>query len=103
MDLLTFSFNYTIYYHLIQCVLLYKSEGVFAPKIRLGQKSKVDKSKLEEFVRNNPNTTLSAAGIKFRITAWQVGRILKKLGFSYKKKPLPTWKQVKKREFNTKN
>lgn len=74
----------------------YKSEGVFAPKIRLGLKSRVDKNELEEFVKNNPNTTLSAAGIKFGITAWQVGRILKKLGFSYKKKRLPIWKQTKK-------
>lgn len=63
----------------------YKSEGVFAAKIRLGMKSRVDKEALEEFVKNNPNTILSAAGIKFGVTAWQVGRILKKLGFTFKK------------------
>jgi transposase len=78
----------------------YKTEGILAPKIRLGFKSKVNKKELEEFVKNNPNTKLSEAGIKFGISAWQVGRILKKLGFSYKKKPSPMWKQVKKSESN---
>ncbi|CAL7959281.1 hypothetical protein MIDIC_110055 [Alphaproteobacteria bacterium] len=39
---------------------------------------------------------MSVAGIKFGITATQIGRILKKLGFSYKKKPSPTWQQTKK-------
>lgn len=80
----------------------YKTEGVLAPKIRLGLKSRVDKDELEKYIKNNPNTTLRVAGIKFGITAWQVGRILKKLGFSYKKKPLPMWKQTKKQELNTK-
>jgi len=79
----------------------YKSEGVLAPKLRVGFKSKVDKSKLEEFVKTNPNTTLSGAGLKFGVTASQIGRILKKLGFSYKKKPFPMWKQVKKSEKDT--
>lgn len=79
----------------------YKSEGIYTARARPGYKSKVDKSKLEEFVKNNPNTTLSAAGIKFGISAWQVGRILKKMGFSYKKKRSPMWKQTKKKEKST--
>ena len=78
----------------------YKLEGILAPKIRIGYKSKVDKSKLEEFVKNNPNMTLAKASLKFGVTAWQVGRILKKMGFGYKKKPLPMWKRVKKDEKN---
>ena len=78
----------------------YKLEGILAPKIRIGYKSKVDKSKLEEFVKNNPNMTLAKASLKFGVTAWQIGRILKKMGFSYKKKPLPMWKRVKKDEKN---
>ncbi len=79
----------------------YKTEGILAPKIRLGLKSRVNKKELEEFVKSNPNTTLAKAGIKFGITAWQVGRILKKLGFSYKKKPSPMWKQAKRSAKNT--
>ena len=63
----------------------YKNEGSYSPRIRLGLKSKVDKNELEEFVRNNPSATLSTIGLKFGISAWQVGRILKKLGFRYKK------------------
>ena len=70
------------------------------PKIRLGSKSKVNKQELEEFVKNNPNTTLSQVGIKFGITGGQVGRILKQLGFSYKKNPSLMPKKAKKDELN---
>ena len=79
----------------------YKEVGVFTAKPRLGFKSKVNKLELEEFIKNNPNIKLSEAGIKFGITGSQVGNILKKLGFSYKKKPLPTWKLAKTSENNT--
>ena len=36
----------------------YKTEGMFAARIRLGLKSKVNKKELEEFVRNNPDTSV---------------------------------------------
>ena len=44
--------------------------------------------------------TLAKASLKFGVTAWQIGRILKKMGFGYKKKPLHMWKRVKKDEKN---
>ncbi|WP_417904510.1 helix-turn-helix domain-containing protein [Candidatus Tisiphia endosymbiont of Micropterix aruncella] len=62
-----------------------KKEGTILAKARLGFKSKVDKQQLEEFVKNNSNITLKDIGKKFGITGTQVGRILKKLGYSYKK------------------
>lgn len=62
-----------------------KKEGTILAKARLGFKSKVDKQQLEEFVKNNSNITLKDIGKKFGITGTQVGRILKKLSYSYKK------------------
>jgi transposase len=62
-------------------------EGTIAPKARLGPRSKVDKQELEDFVRNNPNMRLQDIGKNFGISRSQTGRILKELGFSYKKKP----------------
>ena len=55
----------------------YKKEGHVEPRVRRGFQSKVDKSNLE--------IKLSEIGIRYGITASQVGRILCKLGFSYKK------------------
>lgn len=77
-----------------------KKEGTILAKVRLGFKSKVDKQQLEEFVKNNSNITLKDIGKKFGITGTQVGRILKKLGYSYKKKPLAIWKQVQRNDLN---
>ncbi len=77
-----------------------RKEGTILARARLGFKSKVDKQKLEEFVKSNPNVKLRDIGKEFGITGSQAGRILKKLGFSYKRKPLATWKQVKKEEQN---
>ncbi|BFD46048.1 MAG: hypothetical protein DMENIID0002_06940 [Rickettsia endosymbiont of Sergentomyia squamirostris] len=75
-----------------------KKEGTVLAKARLGFKSKVDKKALEHFVTNNPNSKLQDIGKNFGITGSQVANILKKLGFSYKKKPLATWKQVQKND-----
>ncbi|WP_425364234.1 IS630 transposase-related protein [Candidatus Tisiphia endosymbiont of Hybos culiciformis] len=51
----------------------------------LGFKSKVDKQKLADFVENNSNMRLQDIGKEFGIARSQTGRILKELGFSYKK------------------
>ncbi|MFP3018450.1 MAG: IS630 transposase-related protein, partial [Candidatus Tisiphia sp.] len=77
-----------------------RKEGTILAKARVGFKSKVDKQKLTEFVENNPNMRLQDIGKEFGIARSQTGRILKKLGFSYKKKPLATWKQVQRNELN---
>lgn len=73
----------------------YKKEGHAKPRIRKGVQSKVDRTSLEEYVLANPNSKLSEIGSRYGIKASQAGRILHKLGFSYKKKPLPMWKQAK--------
>ncbi|WP_316354518.1 IS630 transposase-related protein [Candidatus Trichorickettsia mobilis] len=78
----------------------YKKEGHVEPRVRRGFQSKVDKSNLERYVLANPEIKLSEIGVRYGITASQAGRILRQLGFSYKKKPLPMWKLMKRNEIN---
>mgnify|MGYP001574025348 CR=1 FL=1 len=66
-------------------VVRYRNEGSYAARVRLGPKSKLDYKEIESFVKNNSDTKLADIGNKFRISGWHAGRILKKLGFSYKK------------------
>lgn len=80
----------------------YSKEGSYAARPRLGRKSKILYSEVELFVQDNPDTKLSIIGSKFAISAWHACRILKKIGFSYKKKRSPTWKQAKTNETSTK-
>jgi transposase len=68
----------------------------------LGYKSKLDHNKIELFVKDNPDSKLSSIGARFGISKSHAGLILKKLGFSYKKKPSPMWKQAKESEIDTK-
>lgn len=76
----------------------YKKEGIYDSRRRLGNRSKIDYEKLEAFVNANPNVKLSEVGSKFGISGWHAGRLMRRLGFSYKKKPLPTWKQTMREE-----
>jgi hypothetical protein len=62
-----------------------RKEGSYAARPRLGYKSKVDKLAMEAFVKANPNIKLAELGARFGISPWHAGRILKQLGFSYKK------------------
>jgi transposase len=73
----------------------YKAEGHFNPRNRPGSKGKVDKSELIKMVENNPNSNLADIGNRFGVSASAVSQLLKKLGFSYKKNRLPTWKRMK--------
>jgi transposase len=79
----------------------YKKEGNYSAKPRLGRKSKVNYLEVELFVKNNPDSKLDVIGSRFGISIWHSARILKKLGFSYKKKTFLTWKQVRKSEIST--
>ncbi len=79
----------------------YKEEGHVKPRVRLGFQSKIDKESLTKYVLRNPNIKLSEIGRQYGITASQASRVLHKLGFSYKKKPSPMWKQMKRNEINT--
>ena len=78
----------------------YKEEGTIKPKAKLGSKGKVNPEHLKDFVGVNPDKTLAETGNHFGVSACSIYRRLKKLGFSYKKKPLAIWKQVKKNDLN---
>jgi transposase len=80
----------------------YKSEGHYAPRIRLGKKPRVSLEKLKLYIEINPNFKTSDMGKHFGMSGSGAFYWLKQLGFSYKKKALPTWKLIKKSEISTK-
>ena len=73
----------------------YKKEGNYEAKKRLGCKTRLDYKKVELFVKNHEGVKLSDIGTSFGISKGYAAVLLKKLGFSYKKKPSPMWKQAK--------
>ena len=83
--------------------LRYKREGHYAPKKRLGRAARVSLSAVESYIKTNPNFKSADMGEHFGMTAGGAFYWLKKLGYSYKKKALPTWKLTKKSVKNTKN
>lgn len=81
----------------------YSKEGTYEARARLGRKSKLSYSEIELFVQNNPDTNLSTIGKQFGISAWHASRVLKKIGFTYKKKLSHTLKQAQKNKMIIKN
>ena len=81
----------------------YKQEGNYTAKKRGGSKRKIDIDKLNKHVKENENMTLKEAARKFDVSIFTISYWLKKLGYSYKKKRSPMWKQMKKNVRYTKN
>jgi transposase len=79
----------------------YKEEGHCKARTRPGARRKIDLAELEYYVKSNPDITLKAVGIKFGLSAWTIQYWLKELGYSYKKKPSPTWKRNRRSGINT--
>ena len=80
--------------------LRYKNEGHYKSRKRLGSKAKIDKESFALYIQNNPNATSDSIGKAFGMSASGARYWLRAIGFSYKKKPLPTWKLIKKSEKN---
>lgn len=78
----------------------YKSEGNFNAKIRLGAKRKVDDKKIEELIKADPNLKLKDIAKLFKVSLHPIADSLKRLGYSFKKKPFPMWKLTLKSEKN---
>jgi len=76
----------------------YKSEGHYRARKRIGAKASIDVKEFERYVREHPNKKASDIGKRFNLSTTGTRYWLKKLRFSYKKKPLPTWKQIKRKE-----
>jgi transposase len=81
----------------------YRQEGDFLPKKRGGSERRIDLSKLEEYVRANKDMTLKKAGKEFGVSMFTISYWLKRLGYSYKKKTFPMWKQAKRSVTTIKN
>jgi transposase len=82
--------------------LRYRREGNCKARARLGAKRKVDVEALTNYISITPDAKLQDLSKKFGVSIWGIYYWLKKLGFSYKKKPSAMWKQVKKSEISTK-
>jgi transposase len=80
----------------------YKSEGHCCARKHLGAAPRIEKDSFIKHITENPNATSEEIGREFGISASGARYWLRRIGFSYKKKPLPTWKQIKKSEINTK-
>ncbi len=78
----------------------YKTEGSYQARKRVGAKRRIDLKGLEQYVQNNPDSKITELAKNFKVSTYTISFWLNKLGFSYKKKPLPTWKQVGKNESN---
>lgn len=83
--------------------LRYKREGNYAPRKRMGRAPRLTLSQVTKYIECNPNFKSLEMGKHFGMTAGGALYWLKKLGFSYKKKTLPMWKQTKKNEKNITN
>ncbi|MDP4832315.1 MAG: transposase [Rickettsiaceae bacterium] len=82
--------------------LRYKKEGNVNARINQGSKPKIDRAELKKYVDAHPDSRLYDISLKFMVSTTAIHRCLKQLGYSYKKKPSPTWKQVKKSAMATK-
>lgn len=73
-----------------------RKEGNCLARKRPGAKSKIDKESLKLYITKNPNATLQEISREYGVSLWGIYYWLKKLGYSYKKKPSPIWKLVAK-------
>lgn len=76
----------------------YKEEGLYEQKHRGGSTKRIDILKLTRYVESNPDMKLKEAAKEFGVSTFTISYRLRELGFSYKKKPFPMWKLVKKKE-----
>jgi transposase len=76
----------------------YKSEGHYLTRKVGGKKGRVTPQDIASYIDTNPNFILSDMGKHFKMSAAGAHYWLKKLGYSYKKKPSPTWNLAKKNE-----
>lgn len=73
-----------------------KREGHVNPRKNLGRKGVLDKGLLIKHIKDNPEFRLSDISLAFKVSKVSAYYHLKKLGYSYKKKPFPMWKRMKK-------
>ena len=80
----------------------YKEEGGYEQRNRGGSVKKIDLEKLKNYVVVNADMKLKEAAKELGVSVFTISYWLRELGFSYKKKPLPMWKLVKRSATPTK-
>lgn len=80
--------------------LRYKNEGHYLPRKHLGAKPKIIKENFSNYVMHNLNATSEDIGKAFGISSSGARYWLRAIGFSYKKKPSPMWRRIKKSGVN---
>jgi transposase len=80
----------------------YKRENTVEARVRIGKKPTIDIKEFKEYIELNPNLNSELIGKYFGMTSGGALYWLKKLGYTYKKKALPMWKQIKNKENNMK-
>lgn len=74
--------------------LRYKRGGSYAFKKRVGSKPSIQIKDFVNYVEDHPNASSLDIGKEFNISASGARYWLRRLGFRYKKKTLPTWKRI---------
>lgn len=74
--------------------LQYKRTGDLLHKKYPGSKPRIDKVKLVEYVNKHSDGKLEDFALVFKVSTTAIFRSLKQLKFVFKKKPIPTWKQI---------
>ena len=72
----------------------YNQEGHVNPRSRPGRHGLVDPDHLIKYIKQHPDQTAKEIGLHFKVSGTAILKRLHKLGFSYKKKRSPTWKQM---------
>ena len=72
----------------------YQKFGNLRPKKRHGLKSKLNLQEIAQFIYEYKNFSLKDIADKFMISSAWASIMIRKLGYRYKKKRIPTWKLV---------
>ena len=84
---------------IVQWKRLKEETGSLEPRKRgLNCKRKIDRAKLEAYVTLNNDKTLKEYGEIFGVTGMAIHKVLKQLGYSYKKKLYCTGKETSKKD-----
>jgi transposase len=78
----------------------WQAEGHCEARKRPGAAPRLNGEQVAKYVEEHPDFTANEMGEHFNMTAAGARYWLKKLGYSYKKKRVPMWKPVKRKERN---
>lgn len=82
----------------------WRTEGHCMQRKRIGAKRKIDRERFRKYMDNEEKeiTTRELANI-FKVSKRAIYNCMHSMGYSYKKKPIPMWRQMRKEERSRKN